>query len=124
MNQCGLPFHSGQFIPLFACVPSFSKFRMCPRAHRSGPFCVHVCVSFTTGLTLPIKFSGPAVNFIGGVKAQLGCGFASFVRVCDAEAQRGDRGRQRTRCNRSSKYVTQISFFKVIYFIRHRLFLP
>lgn len=83
------------FISLFARLQSLEKIRMCLQVtaipHPSLAHCVSVCVcvyAFTRGLTLPIKFSVPAVKFIGGVKTRLGMA----VRLLCAEAQCGDHG--------------------------------
>lgn len=83
------PFILCLFFPLvFAWV--LRKFRMSPSFTHSllEPLFVFVCVCvsvffcfFTTRLTFPIKFSVPAVKFIGGVKPHGGLrlGSASFV---------------------------------------------
>lgn len=78
MKQCCVkaqPFHPGGVYPSICLRVVFRKFRMCPQVtailHHGCAHCVRVC-TFATGLTLPIKFSVPAVNFIGGVKPRLG----------------------------------------------------
>lgn len=93
------------FISLFACVKSDVSPSRSYSAPRMGSLCVCVCVPFTEGLTLPIKFSVPAVNFIGGVKARLGCVciFSLSVRLSVEIMACKDK------MHRSSKYVTEIS---------------
>lgn len=90
-----------QSIPLILAVYFYfgvrvvcRKFPMCPQI-AADQYLLRVCVFvriFTTRLTLPIKFSVPAVNFIGGVKSWLGrlCIFC----LCTAEAQCWDPGLQ------------------------------
>lgn len=85
-------FSSRVFISLFGCVESLENSGCVPKSQlfcpTDGPIvCLCVCV-FTTGLTLPIKFSVPAVNFIGGVVL---AGWVCIVCLC-AEAQCGDHG--------------------------------
>ena len=68
---------------------------MCPQVTAIDVPIVCVC-TFTTRLTLPINFSVPAVNFIGGVKAGRhgSDGSVGIFCLCVPRAQCGDHGLQ------------------------------